>query len=122
MRSWSRAGSTSGCRTCGPSCVLGTRSGSSPTARPLGISGHGGWLKPERKGEQSLQVLQDKLAEGYVFGQNGRLQLSKKLDVAWQGQVMGLYTQVRAILAEARRLRRLPVLRLAARRDFGRVE
>ncbi len=40
------------------------------------------------------------MSEGFVFGQTGRLQLSKKLDPAWQASVMGLYKELRDILAK----------------------
>ena len=49
--------------------------------------------------------LQEKMANGYVFGQTGRLQLSKKHDTAWQTATMGLYQEVREIVAQRARIR-----------------
>jgi hypothetical protein len=68
--------------------------------QPLPIFGHGTFLSPRRKGTHSLGRLRKKFDDGYLFTQNGRLALSKKLDVEWQQKVMGLYQQVRSILSE----------------------
>lgn len=68
--------------------------------KSLPIAGHGMYLTPTRNGRQTLAELQERLGSGYLFGQTGRLQLSKKLDVEWQGHVMGLYERVRDALAE----------------------
>ncbi|MBA2463708.1 MAG: class I SAM-dependent methyltransferase [Nocardioidaceae bacterium] len=67
---------------------------------PLPIYGHGMFLRPPRSGEHALADLRAKLKDGYVLSQYGGLQLSKKLDVTWQKQVMSLYQQTRAFLAE----------------------
>ena len=53
---------------------------------------------------------------GYVFGQTGRLQLSKKHDSAWQASVMGLYQEVREIVTQELGYDIFLFLRLAARR------
>ena len=68
---------------------------------PLPIEGHGMFLVPPRAGKSNLKKLQARMAEGYIFGQKGQLQLSKKLDTKWQHSVLELYADVRAILAEA---------------------
>ena len=67
---------------------------------PLPIYGHGMFLRPPKAGKKSLDVLRAELADGYLLSQYGRIQLSKKLDVAWQKQVMDLYQEVRLFLAE----------------------
>jgi SAM-dependent methyltransferase len=67
----------------------------------LPIAGHGMYLAPPANGGQDLTILKGKLADGFIFGQTGRLQLSKKLDTEWQARVMGLYDRVRAIVHEA---------------------
>ena len=67
---------------------------------PLPIYGHGTFLRPPRKGQHTLADLRAKLEDGYVLSQYGGLQLSKKLDIAWQKQVMDLYQRTRAFLAE----------------------
>ena len=69
--------------------------------RPLPIVGHGTWLSPERSGKHTPATLRAKLSSGHIFGQTGRLQLSKKLDLSWQAAAIGLYGEVRAIVAEA---------------------
>jgi SAM-dependent methyltransferase len=66
----------------------------------LPIAGRGTYLRPHRDGEQSLAALQAKLAAGCLFGQGGRLQLSKTLDADWQRGVLDLYERVRAIVAD----------------------
>ncbi len=67
---------------------------------PLPIAGHGRARVPDRSGKRTEGALKSRFAQGYIFGQTGRLQLSKKLDTEWQGRVMGLYSRVRAVLAE----------------------
>ena len=68
--------------------------------RALAIVGHGTELAPD-SGKHAVPALRAKMAAGYVFGQTGRLQLSKKHDIAWQTSVMGLYQEVREIVAQA---------------------
>jgi hypothetical protein len=55
---------------------------------------------PERNGSLSLDAMRAKLADGFVFAQNGRMQLSKRLDTAWQAKVMDLYDRVRVAVRE----------------------
>lgn len=64
------------------------------------ISGHGMYRRPWRNGEYDLPTLKSRMAAGQVFGQTGRLQVSKKLDTDWQARVMGLYGRVREILRD----------------------
>lgn len=66
--------------------------------RPLPINQHGMFLRPRDKGEHTPADLSDKLANGYVLSQWGRLQLSKRLDTEWQQSVLALYERVRALL------------------------
>jgi SAM-dependent methyltransferase len=68
--------------------------------RPLPIYGHGMFLTPPRNGQHTVADLRRKLDDGYLLSQYGKVQLSKKLDVEWQQQVMGLYREVRELLAE----------------------
>jgi ubiquinone/menaquinone biosynthesis C-methylase UbiE len=67
----------------------------------LPVYQQGGFIRPAQNGTRSFNTLSAKMAEGHVFSATGRFQLSKKLDVAWQGEVLGLYDEVRGILAEA---------------------
>ncbi|SHG22823.1 Methyltransferase domain-containing protein [Jatrophihabitans endophyticus] len=69
--------------------------------KSLPIAGHGMYLVPKRKGRSNLAKLGVLLDSGHVFGQGGRLQLSKKLDTEWQDTVMGLYERVRQVLHRA---------------------
>ena len=66
--------------------------------QPLPINQHGMFLKPRDKGEHTPADLGEKLANGYVLSQWGRLQLSKRLDTEWQQAVLALYERVRALL------------------------
>ncbi len=66
----------------------------------LPIHGHGMFLHPLADGKRPFQLLKTRLASGYVFSSSGRLQLSKKLDTAWQEKVTGLYDQVSGILKD----------------------
>ncbi|WP_345520903.1 class I SAM-dependent methyltransferase [Nocardioides conyzicola] len=66
--------------------------------QPLPINQHGMFLRPRTKGTQTPADLRDKLASGYVLGQWGRVQLSKRLDTEWQAAVLALYERVRALL------------------------
>jgi hypothetical protein len=52
-------------------------------------------------GGGSAGELASLLAAGHVFGSDGRLRLSKRLDSAWQRQVLGFYDQVRSVLASS---------------------
>lgn len=65
---------------------------------PVPIAGHGLSLRVPANGEYSVQRLQKLLASGHVFGQSGRVQLSKTLDVTWQRTVIGVYDQVRQVV------------------------
>jgi len=67
----------------------------------LPISGHGMYVSPPKDGSRNVAALRTKLADGYVFGQTGRLQRSKRLDIEWQAGVLGLYGQVREVVREA---------------------
>jgi hypothetical protein len=69
--------------------------------RTIPIAGKGIYLHPGSDGPDSTQQLQVLLADGYVFGPKGKLQLSKTVDRAWQATVMRLYQRLRAILEEA---------------------
>lgn len=68
--------------------------------QPLPIHGHGMYLSPPKRGRKSVEELRSLMAQGYVLSQFGRIQLSKKLDTAWQQRVMSLYHEARKALAE----------------------
>jgi SAM-dependent methyltransferase len=68
--------------------------------KALPIVGHGMFLTPPRNGRNDLAALKQKLDAGNVFGQTGKLQLSKKLDTEWQSQVMDLYGRVAKVLQD----------------------
>lgn len=68
--------------------------------RALPIAEHGAALTPARFGSRALKQLRAKFADGFIFDQNGKLRLSKKLDIEWQATVMGLYQQVRSLVGE----------------------
>lgn len=59
------------------------------------------FLQPARNGKESLKDLREKLGQGYLFSQYGRLQLSKQLDEAWQRRVIKLYEQTQAIVRDS---------------------
>ena len=65
----------------------------------LPIAGHGLWLTPAQDGAEGLPRLRKELASGRVFGPTGRLQQSRALSTGWQRRVLGLYAEVRAVLA-----------------------
>ena len=67
----------------------------------LPVKDQGMFLRPAADGKEPFDVLAGKLAEGYLFSSSGRLQLSKSLDTAWQGTMLGLYDRVRAAVTEA---------------------
>jgi len=66
----------------------------------LPIPKKGLFYSPRTDGEFGLGDLQQKLDSGYIFGQSGRLQLSKTKDLAWQDNVMGLYDRVNRSIGE----------------------
>jgi hypothetical protein len=68
--------------------------------KPIPIVGKGMYYRPRKDGVESLAVLRGRLAAGYVFGQDGRLRLSKKLDTEWQAGVLGLYARVNRVLQD----------------------
>lgn len=68
--------------------------------RPLPIPKKGTYYHPRQDGAQSLDSLLKKLEAGYVFGQSGRLQLSKSVDTQWQGDVLGLYQRINAVMEQ----------------------
>jgi SAM-dependent methyltransferase len=68
--------------------------------RPLPIYKHGMFLSPRRNGAESMDVLRERLKQGYLLTQWGHIALSKKLDTEWQETVMNLYQRTRKILAD----------------------
>jgi hypothetical protein len=69
--------------------------------QPLTI-GAGGrrHLQPDKSGPRTPARLRQRMAEGYIFDQFGRLRLSKKLDTEWQRNVLALFSAVRAFANE----------------------
>ena len=69
--------------------------------QPLPIDASGqNHLQPEKSGRRNPARLRQRMANGYIFDQFGRLRLSKKLDTEWQRNVMGLFAAVRAFAKE----------------------
>jgi Methyltransferase domain len=68
---------------------------------PLPIAGAGMCVVPQKRAQRSLKRLRAEMSTGYVFGQTGRLQLSKKVDTQWQHVVLDLYEGVRRVLRES---------------------
>ena len=62
--------------------------------RPIPIAAKGIYKRPGRGATWTLEDLQQKFDEGYLFSHTGRLQLSKKQDLAWQKAVFGLHDGV----------------------------
>ena len=71
------------------------------TGSPIPIVNKGTYYHPRRDGQESLRTLRKYLTEGYVFGQSGRLQISKAMDKHWQETVLGLYHRVNSVLADS---------------------
>lgn len=84
-----------------PYVKKGTRISIRVDGRPLPIHGHGMYLHPPKNGESSLKELSRLFDEGHLLTQFGRIALSKKLDVAWQDQVMALYRRTGELVREA---------------------
>lgn len=69
--------------------------------QPLPIGNHGHrYLTPTKDGLRTVARLRERMANGYIFDQFGRLQLSKMLDTEWQANVMGLFAAVRELAKE----------------------
>jgi hypothetical protein len=66
----------------------------------LPINGHGTFLTPPQRGKRSMTELRELLGTGHVLSQEGKIQLSKRLDTQWQSRVMGLYDRLRTVFAE----------------------
>jgi hypothetical protein len=64
----------------------------------LPIYGVGDYKRVGGTGTKSLDELKTMLANGYMFNRRGSLQLSKKLDMEWQKQMIGLYRKISRIL------------------------
>lgn len=69
-------------------------------AVPLPIYGHGTYLSPCKSGPYRIADLADKFSQGFLLSQEGRIALSRRLDRQWQRQVMGLYSQTSAVVAD----------------------
>jgi SAM-dependent methyltransferase len=68
---------------------------------PLPIAASGQLhLQPDKSGRRTPSRLRQRMSNGYIFDQFGRLRLSKKLDTEWQRNVMGLFAAVRAFAKE----------------------
>lgn len=68
---------------------------------PLPINSRGFFYYPRSDGRSNLAKLRKRLDSGEVFGQTGKMQLSKSRDFVWQTEVVGLYNRVRAALHES---------------------
>ena len=66
--------------------------------RMLPIAGIGMFRAVKNTGMSSAAELAQKLQQGFVFDQYGKLQLSKGLDVEWQRQVLDLFADMRAFV------------------------
>jgi SAM-dependent methyltransferase len=66
------------------------------------IAGAGTYVTPARDGSEPLERLHELLAQGHIFNPDGRLQLSKTVDLAWQEVVLGLQGRIHAALTELR--------------------
>jgi len=58
------------------------------------------FVRPASSGSRAPARLRRRLANGHVFDQYGKLQMSKKLDLEWQQSVMGLFAEVRQFAKE----------------------
>jgi SAM-dependent methyltransferase len=58
------------------------------------------YLAPKTSGPRTPARLRQRMAEGYVFDQYGKLRLSKTVDTEWQRSVVGLFGEVRSLLKE----------------------
>jgi SAM-dependent methyltransferase len=70
--------------------------------RTVPIAGEGTYVTPGSDGPESLENLRALLADGYIFSPDGRLQLSKTVDAAWQRAVLDLYARVAAAVRDLR--------------------
>lgn len=67
---------------------------------PVQLARRGLVYHPRRDGAESLRTLRQRLRDGEVFGQSGRLQRSRTEDAHWQGHVFRLYQAVADLLRE----------------------
>lgn len=81
-------------------CRAGTRLTVRADGEPLRIAGSGVAHIVAQDGRRTVAQLEARLAAGHVFGQFGRLQLSKTRDVAWQRAVLGIYARINAVLRD----------------------
>jgi hypothetical protein len=66
----------------------------------LPIARHGTYYRPQADGGRPFAELTGKLRDGHVFSRTGWLQLSKKLDTAWQRRVMTQVGRVSEFVAD----------------------
>lgn len=81
-------------------CNARTRLTVQVDGEPIRIAGHGQHRTAQRPGTSSPGRLAARLADGYVFGQFGRLQLSKTRDFDWQRAVMDVYERLHRIVRD----------------------
>ena len=81
-------------------CTARTRLSVQVDGVPIEIAEHGLYRVAARAGGSSPARLAARLAGGHVFGQFGRLQLSKTRDLEWQRAVMDLYERLHRIVAD----------------------
>lgn len=67
---------------------------------PLPMAKRGIYKRPANAGSATVAELRQMMDEGYVFNDEGKLQLSKKLDLGWQETVVDLYERVCRVLEE----------------------
>lgn len=68
--------------------------------KPLPIAGHGMYFAATEDGGANLVRLQERIDQGYVLTQTGRVALSKRLDEEWQRRIIDLYDQTRRVVEE----------------------
>jgi SAM-dependent methyltransferase len=81
-------------------CRAGTRLSVRADGEPLHIAGAGLARIVAQDGRRTVAQLEARLAAGHVFGQFGRLQLSKTRDVVWQRAVLEIYARINAVLRD----------------------
>ncbi len=81
-------------------CQKSTRVSVRVDGTPIPMAKRGIYKRPGTNGASTVDDLERLLAEGYVFNDDGKLQLSKKLDTDWQATVVDMYHRVSEVIRQ----------------------
>lgn len=69
-------------------------------AQPIRMDSGELFFHPHRNGKENIELLRQRFERGEIFGQGGKIQLSRVADTRWQHHVIRLYQEVSGLLQQ----------------------